>query len=354
MAHIINGIQHLGVGVDNLDESWRWYRKFFGMNIPFFNAEAPAPLMDIYTENKTITKRAAMILNIKGGCAMEVVQPTSFKGTHAKVNFQLGDLGIYIGHVKSPDVKKAYAYFKANGANVLGEVSKTPDGLDTFFVKDPNNLHFQIIQANDFYKNSKDVTGGTMGCTIAVSNIESAMKLYANQLGYNHVIFDETSTFKDFENINEGGKTFRRVKLTQNPFPTGGFNKVGGKTHIELVQEISDRPKLKMYEGRLWGDIGFVHLGFDVRGMIEIGESLDKVGFGFTCDTKNVLSMGDSTKVHCTYIEDPDGTLIEMIEVYKIPIIEKLGINLNVEKSPLGKPLPDLLLKALSFSKVKD
>ena len=32
--------------------------------------------------------------------------------------------------------------------------------------------------------------------------------------------------------------------------------------------------------------------------------------------------MGESTKVHCTYCEDPDGTLMEMIEVYKIPIIE--------------------------------
>ena len=63
--------------------------------------------------------------------------------------------------------------------------------------------------------------------------------------------------------------------------------------------------------------------------------------------------MGDSTKVHCTYIEDPDGTLIELIEVYKIPIIEKLGINLNVEKRHPSKPLPNIMLKALKFSRVK-
>ena len=97
-----------------------------------------------------------------------------------------------------------------------------------------------------------------------------------------------------------------------------------------------------------------MHLGFDVRGMKEIVKKLEQEGFGFTCDTNNVLSMGESTKVHCTYIEDPDGTLIEMIEVYKIPIIEKLGLNLNVEKSPLEKPLPNWLLKALRFSRVKD
>lgn len=93
---------------------------------------------------------------------------------------------------------------------------------------------------------------------------------------------------------------------------------------------------------------------FDVRGMKELGDKLDEKGFGFTCDTNDVLSMGDSTKVHCTYIEDPDGTLIELIEVYKIPIIEKLGINLNVAKRPANKPLPDLMLKALKFSRIKD
>jgi catechol 2,3-dioxygenase-like lactoylglutathione lyase family enzyme len=354
MASIINGVQHLGVGVPDLDSAWKWYRQFFGINIPFFNAEAPAPLMQIYTDGEVITKRAAMVMNLKGGCAMEVVQPTSFKATHAKTQFQLGDLGIFIGHVKTPNSKKAFDYFKNNNANVQGELTKTPDGLNCFFVKDPNGLLFQVIEANDFFSNDKTVTGGIMGCTIAVSDIEKSLRLYADLLGYNHKLYDKTETFNDFKEINEGSKTFRRIKLIQKNQPTGGFNKVGGITHIELVQEISDRPKLKMYEGRKWGDIGFVHLGFDVRGMKEIGKKLEQEGFGFTCDTNNVLSMGDSTKVHCTYIEDPDGTLIEMIEVYKIPIIEKLGINLNVEKSPLEKPLPNWLLKALRFSRVKD
>ena len=64
----------------------------------------------------------------------------------------------------------------------------------------------------------------------------------------------------------------------------------------------------------MWGDIGFVHLGFDVRNMKALGETLAEAGFGFTCDTNEVLSMGESTKVHCTYVEDPDGTLIELIE----------------------------------------
>jgi hypothetical protein len=60
------------------------------------------------------------------------------------------------------------------------------------------------------------------------------------------------------------------------------------------------------------------------------------------------------TKVHCTYIDDPDGTLIELIEVYKVPIVEKWGIFLNVEKRDPLKPLPNFMLNALRFSRIKD
>ena len=150
-----------------------------------------------------------------------------------------------------------------------------------------------------------------------------------------------------------GNRKFRRVLLAQSDQPGGGFAKVTADTYIELVEAIDYSPR-KIYENRLWGDIGFVHLGFDVRGMNELGKMLAEKGFGFTCDTNDTLDMGGTTRVHCTYIEDPDGTLIEMIEVYKIPIVEKLGIFLNLEKRDPLKPLPDFMLKSLRFSRIKD
>jgi catechol 2,3-dioxygenase-like lactoylglutathione lyase family enzyme len=350
----INGIQHIGVGVPDHAASWKWYRQFLGMDIALFNGEAEAPLMTIYTNNQVINKRAAMILNLHGGCAMEVVCPVSFKATNATTPFELGDLGIFITQVKSPDVKSAYQWFTAKGADVNGAIQQLPYGGDTFFVRDPNGLHFQIIGAKDWYMTPKHVTGGTVGCTIGVRDIEKSLKLYRDILGYDKIVFDQTGVFADWKNtMPDGGKKFRRVVLTQSAQPGGGFAKVMGNTYIELAQAIDYSPK-KIYEGRMWGDIGFVHLGFDVRGMKAIGEDLAKAGFGFTCDTKNTLDMGGTTRVHCTYIEDPDGTLIEMIEVYKIPIMEKLGIFLNVEKRDPLKPLPDFMLKALRFSRIKD
>ena len=45
---------------------------------------------------------------------------------------------------------------------------------------------------------------------------------------------------------------------------------------------------------------------------------------------------------------------METIEVYKIPIIEKWGLYLNVEKRKPSQPLPDWMLKALKYTRIKD
>jgi len=53
-----------------------------------------------------------MVLNLMGGCAMEVVSATSFKPVAASFKLELGDLGIFITQMKCPDVKKAFDYCK--------------------------------------------------------------------------------------------------------------------------------------------------------------------------------------------------------------------------------------------------
>lgn len=349
----INGIQHIGVGVLDSEESQKWYRKFLGMDIPIFNGVAPAPLMDVYTHNQTITKRATMILNLQGGCAMEVVNPTSFKPRKVEFEVELGDIAIYIGQVKTRNVKETYQYFKENGAKLLSGVVQTPSGDDTFYVEDPNGLIFQLLPGKDFYTSGKHITGGPNGCVVGVTDISKSMKLYAEVLGYDKVVYDETGIFPDYASLKGGQKRFRRIRLTQSNPPGGGFAKVSADTYIELIQAMEYQPK-RVWKGRIWGDVGFVHIGMDVRGMKALGSDLQEKGFGFTCDSKDVLNMGGTTRVHCTYIDDPDGILIEMIEVYKIPIIEKLGVFLNVEKRDPLKPLPDFMLKALRFSRIKD
>ena len=49
MGKIICGIQQMGIGVPNVENSWAWYRKNFGVNVKIFEEAAEAPLMTKYT-----------------------------------------------------------------------------------------------------------------------------------------------------------------------------------------------------------------------------------------------------------------------------------------------------------------
>ncbi len=42
---VIRGIQQIGIGVRDVHEAWKWYRKYFGVNVRIFEAEAVAELM---------------------------------------------------------------------------------------------------------------------------------------------------------------------------------------------------------------------------------------------------------------------------------------------------------------------
>jgi len=72
MGAQINGIQQLGVGVENMSEAWKWYREYFAMDIRMFEDEATAELMLAHTAGKTRNRRAVLALNMQGGGGFEI------------------------------------------------------------------------------------------------------------------------------------------------------------------------------------------------------------------------------------------------------------------------------------------
>jgi catechol 2,3-dioxygenase-like lactoylglutathione lyase family enzyme len=264
----------------------------------------------------------------------------------------MGDLGIFITQVRCTNIAAAQTHCQANGAKSISAIGKDPMGRDTFYIEDLDKNVWQYVQDPHVYVAGNHPSGGVLGCSTGVTDMEKSMRLYSTILGYDEVVYDSSGTFDDWSSLPGGKGQFRRVLLTQSAQPGGGFARVTGKSYIELVQCMDRKPNY-IFEDRIWADTGFAHIGFDVKGMKALGGDLAQAGYPFTCDSDDALSMGN-TKVHCTYIHDDDRTLIELIEVYKVPIIEKWGVFLNVEKRDPLKPLPDFMLKALRFSRIKD
>lgn len=352
MEYVISGIQQVGIGVKNAEEAWAWYRRHFGFDVPIFKDAARASLMTRYTSGIAETRYAILAMNLQGGGGFEIWQYTSKEPQPAAQQHRLGDTGVFAVKLKSNNVEKSYQSLKEKGANVLGAPEKAPDGRMHFFVEDPYGNLFEITEGNSWFKTGTFPNGGVSGVVIGVSDMEKALPMYKNILGHQAVSYDTTQKFSDLSNLAGGNDTVRRVLLKASPICRGAFGNLLGTTEIELV-ETKERKAAKMYESRNWGDLGFIHVCFDIRGMKTLSAKCAEAGSPFTVDSSNSFDMGKAAG-HFSYIEDPDGTLIEFVETHKIPIFEKLGLFLNIKNRAPEKPLPNWMLGMLSLNRVKD
>lgn len=354
MKKVICGIQQMGIGVPDVQEVWKWYRKFFGVDVRIFEEAAEAPLMTRYTGGDVHSRTATLAMSMEGGGGFEIWQFTSRETEKPKFEVQLGDYGLYICRIKSRDVEASYNYMKENGAKVLGELKKTPHGEPHFFVEDPNGNIFNVVYEPVVFQKTKfpGKTGGSAGVMIGVSDIEKSMKLYSDVLGYTTVEYDVTDTFDCFSELPQGDKKVRRVLLSHPEERKGPFAKLLGPTKIELIQSVERDDCRRIFEDRYWGDWGFIHLCFDIRNMNALKEELEAAGFPFTVDSGETFDMGEAGG-RFSYIEDPDGTWIEFVETHKVPIMKKLGWYINLKKRHPEKSLPMFILKAMGMNRVK-
>lgn len=347
MNQLITGIQQVGIGVTNIDDAWPWYRKFFGTDIPVFDDEAEAKLMTPYTGGDVHSRRALLALNLSGGGGFEIWQFKSRTPQVCDFDIRLGDLGINAVKIKCKNVRKTYQRFKTLGNETLSELHKLPNGEFTFWTKDPYNNLFQIVKGSSWFQKGSHCTGGVCGAMIGVSDIDAALALYTIALGFNDIIYDETATFADLDKNHD----FRRVLLRKEQKDEGAFSRLFGHIDIELIQPLDREPR-KIYANRYWGDPGFIHLCFDVTDMNVLQQKCEELGYPFTIDSADSFDMGDAAG-QFSYIEDPDGTLIEFVEAHKVPIFEKWGWFINLKKRKHNKPLPNWMLKTMSFKRVK-
>jgi len=356
---LISGIQQMGIGILNVHGAFKWYRQTFGMDVPVFDEAAEAELMLPYTGGEPRSRHAILALNMQGGGGMEIWQYTSRVPQPATFEIQAGDLGLYITKIKARDIMAAYKEIKARQTHMLGGLMDSPvTNRKHFYCKDPYGNIFEVIEPaskDHWFKKTKRQTGGIYGATIGVSNMEASMKFYKDIMGYDTVVYDHEQQWRDFEYMPGGDKTFRRVLLRHSQPRQGAFTNLLGASELELIQ-VMDRTPKKIFENRLWGDLGFIHLCFDITGMSELRDKCKALGHPFTVDSTaggDVFDMGEAAG-RFSYIEDPDGALIEFVEALKVPIMKKIGWYLDLRKRKPGKPLPNWMIGAMGFGRVKD
>ena len=348
----IAGIQQIGIGVSDVYAAQKWYKDNLGYDVAIFDEAAEANLMLPYTDGKPQSRHAILAYNMQGGGGFEIWQYTSRTPVAANFEIKLGDLGIFACKIKSQDIKEAYKTHKSKGVNIISELSTAPNGKLHFFIKDPYNNIFEIEENQEYLLNQNKITSGNTGVIIGVKDIEASKKFYSEILGYDTVEYEKEEIFTDLEGLAGAEQKYKRVLLSHSKARVGAFAPLLGSSTIELIQALNREP-VNIYKDRLWGDLGYIHLCYDVLDMSEIKSSCEKLGHPFTVDSANSFDMGEAAG-HFTYVEAPEGTLVEFVETHKIPIMKKIGWYLNLKKRGQTKPLSNWFFKLLaSTRKVK-
>ena len=349
MHNYITGIQQIGIGVKNLRESTLYYKDIFGLDVLIFDDTSDAHLMTQYTGGSVYNRQAVLSMNLAGGGGFEVWQYNNRTPKESPQLIKLGDVGIFAAKIKCRNIFEAHSFLSAKSHLSISPIQKDPADNSHFWVKDNFGNCFNVVVGHEWFKKCSAKTGAVTGAVIGVTNMDKAISFYKNFLGIDEVVYDVTGSFQDNDLCKQ--LNCRRVLLRKKVSGNGAFNKLLGTVEIELVQSF-ENDTCKIFEGRFWGDCGFIHLCFDVLNMNELKKHAANLGIAFTVDSHESFAMDNAAGRFC-YAEDPDGTLIELVETHKIPIFKKFGLFLNLKKRDQQKPLADWIINLLSFSKVK-
>ena len=347
-SFLISGIQQIGVGTTDFRKSWNWYIEMFGIDVKILEDDTVAERMLPYTGGVPQQRHACIAVNIQGGGGFEIWQYSKRKPEPCPFKIAVGDLGVFAAKLNCRDIKAFHKQISAKWQDCT--IPETlPDGTPCFYVKDLFGNVFQIVENKKVFIDQGKLTGGMAGAVIGVTDMDKSVKFYSEVLGYNILISDTTGPFSTNNPMPEADKQYRRVIL-KAPERKGAFAELFGDSTIELVQALERSPR-KIYEGRYWGDPGFIQVCFDVTNIKALGEFCASKGHPFTvdsCPDGERFDMGDASG-HFTYIEDPDGTLIEFVEAHKVSIVKKLGLAIDMSRRDPEKPLPKLLFRLMGL-----
>jgi len=349
MQFQINGIQQVGIGVADAAAAFAWYKRYLGFSTVVFEDRACARLMTRYTGGHAEERYAVLAMNMQGGGGLEIWQYTSRKPAAAPFEVCLGDAGVFAIKLRSKNIEASYQHICSDAGARVSPIAEGPEGKRLFYVRDPFGNWFQVMEDAYWFTSNGHPTGGVCGVVVGVSNIEKAVAFYQGVLGYDRILFDGEAEFDELKELPGGAARLRRLVLGHRKTYSGAFSRLLGPTTVELVQTTGRQPN-KIFENRYWGDLGFIHVCFDINGMKPLQQACDLMGHCFTVNSEDSFDMGKAAGHFC-YNEDPDGTLIEYVETHKVPILKKFGWYLDLRKRKKLQPLPDWMIRCMGLGK---
>jgi catechol 2,3-dioxygenase-like lactoylglutathione lyase family enzyme len=316
---MINTLQHVGVGVTDIDRSSEFYRKTLQFGVPLNGTEGEIEEL-IPMFGSAPRMRITNAFNAAGGASIELFQHMGTPPRRSK-DLTWGSTGFLELGIEVRDLERVCDRMKHRGVEFLTGVIRMWSGNGTVwryaYFKDPDGLPVQLL---DLGSDSRSKAGGFTLCGvnhvgIGVEDIERSTDFYRNAMGFDRVAFSGEMTASDAGPVMPCPGNLDVVMLERSSGSTARFSSFTGGM-IKLVC-CKDGEHEAVFAGRRFGDVGLVEIGLDVdcvesayRRAMEAGarELVPPTRFSWKLGPCGTLA----------YIEDPDGNVIELVKLKSV------------------------------------
>lgn len=320
---MINAMQHIGLGVWDVDKTYDFYNRFFGYKVKLNDLTVASKEMEPVV-GSVETMRMMMAANPKGGGIIELIEHKSSPIRPFPENGRYGYYGVLEAGYGVRQIDRVVADMKAAGVPFLTPVFEQDlgDGRKWRFayLQDPDGLPLQLTEEvgsiGQAHNGGKPAMLGLSHIGLGVSDLERSIEFYRNALGFDRVLFQFEGEVPEMEPV--AGMPLRaKVAILERSQPASGpLGRLLPRGVLKLF-EVKDSRGRHAYKGRRWGDIGCMEFCMDVTDLHAVVADMKAKGIPIYLPPVEI-DMGSGSKGMVAYVRDPDGSIVEFVEAKSI------------------------------------
>jgi catechol 2,3-dioxygenase-like lactoylglutathione lyase family enzyme len=310
---MINGIDFIGIGVANIDDSLEFYKDFLGFNDVICDYTGRLPGLDQITDKRDVEARIVMLASknvspvAQGMIRLVQLLPPS-KPNKPEIEYEWGSICIAEVCMNAVNIEEVYnlATVEKGFESVLPPAyGLVPPGEECKFayIRDPEGILIEFIEwhmYNEFGGSPKIEAVNHIG--FGVRDMDKSMAFYEGIFGFKEEVIGYTARMDLMAPMLPSPTPTMKVKIITNKY-RGAW--------IEAYQYVgSYQPTIAVPK---WGDIGHMEFGINVSNIEKTCEELRKKGVTFLCPIQT-MDFPPSGEWKYTYLVDPDGFLVSLVE----------------------------------------
>jgi catechol 2,3-dioxygenase-like lactoylglutathione lyase family enzyme len=310
---MINGIDHVGIGVTNIENAQNFYRDFLGFKNVIFDYTGKLPGMDQVVGRSDVKARILMLASenytpiAQGAIKLVQLLPPS-KPNRPEIKSEWSAICIAEVGISVKNIEEVYNLAMEKGfRSVLPPTYNinAPQNEECKFayIRDPDGVLIELIDWHMYKEFDFGVPRmeAVNHLGIGVRDMKKTMTFYKDVLGFDEIIVD----YKTKMDI--------MAPMLPSPTPTTELIIVTNKYRGVWLEAFQHFPYEPLIAVPNWGDFGPMEFAISVSNIQKEYEQLQRKGIRFLCPPQKAVLPPSGEWKYC-YMRDPDGFLVSLVE----------------------------------------